>query len=85
MSFLVKQPSLPQAQAGSQQQESTYREADPIGLGYGREVWGSHWISKDYNWRTAYGGQNKAEWQYASIAAAYRAGPIDFVGKVFRD
>lgn len=85
MSFLVKQPSLPQAQAGSQQQESTYREADPIGLGYGCEVWGSHWISKDFNWKTAKAKNNQPDYQYASIAAAYRAGPIDFVGKVFQD
>jgi len=24
-------------------------------------------------------------WQYCSIAAAYRAGPIDYIGKIFRD
>lgn len=85
MSFLAKQPALPQSTPAESQQQSTYREADPIGLGYGREVWGSHWISRDFNWRTAYGGQNRSEWQYASIAAAYRVGPIDFLGKVYRD
>lgn len=83
MSFLVKQPALPQSQVGDTQQLSTYREAEPIGMGYGRDVWGSHWLSDAYNRRTAYGGQGRAEWQYCSIAAAYRIGPIDYVGRVY--
>lgn len=54
-------------------------------MGWGRDVWGAHWQSQPYNRHTAYGGQNRPEWQYVSMLAVYRRGPIDYVGRVFRD
>ena len=84
MSFLVKQPNAPAAAiAGSVKHSSTFKEGDPVALGWGREVFASYWISAQYDEHTAYGGQNKPEWQYASIAARYCKGPVDFVGKVY--
>ncbi len=85
MSFLAKTPKLPPTAPAELQQASSYKEADPVPLGYGRDVFGSHWLCQPYNWRTAYGGQSRPEWQYCSIAAGYRTGPIDYIGKVFLD
>ncbi len=64
---------------------SSYKEGEPVGFGWGRSVYSSQWISKQYEEHTAYGGAQKPEWQYASIAARYCKGPIDFVGKVWSD
>ena len=85
MSFLAKAPQIPASTAQDALQFSTYREADPVPMGYGRDFFASRWLCEPYNWRTAYGGQGKPEWQYCSIAAQYRDGPIDFVGKIKRD
>ena len=85
MSFLVKQPALPQSAANDLAPVSTYQEGNPVPMGWGREVYGSQWLCQPYNRRTASAGSNKPEWQYCSIAAAYCLGPIDFVGKVFQD
>src|SRR4051812_47430355 len=85
MSFLAKSPRLPSTTTSEAQQASSYKEADPIPLGYGRDVFGSHWLCQPYNARQANGGQNQPPWEMRSIAAAYRTGPIDFIGKVYFD
>ncbi|MBI5692591.1 MAG: hypothetical protein HZC55_21120 [Verrucomicrobia bacterium] len=85
MSFLAKSPQLPASTAQDAAQFSTYREADPVPIGFGRDFFASRWLCEPYDWRTAPGGQRGQEWQYCSIAAMYRDGPIDFVGKVKRD
>lgn len=85
MSFAAKSPQLPSSTLQDSAQFSTYREADPVPIGYGRDFFASRWLCEPYDWRTAYGGQGKAEWQYCSIGAEYRDGPINFVGKVKRD
>ena len=82
MSFLAKQPQLPQATAQDGPAFSTYKEGDAVPIGFGRDFFVSHWLSNKYDEHTAFGGQGKPEWQYCSIAAEYRSGPIDFVGKV---
>ncbi|MCX6953827.1 MAG: hypothetical protein NTV51_16890, partial [Verrucomicrobia bacterium] len=85
MSFLVKTPSLPQSAAGSDPKHSSgYRAADVVPVGWGREVFPSKWISDKYASHTTV-EKNGAERQYCSIAAAYCAGPIDFIGFVFAD
>lgn len=85
MSFMSKSPSLTQTAPDAAQQASSYKEADPVPAGWGNDVYGSHWLCKDYNWREAYGGEGKPRWQYCSIAAAYCAGPVARVGRVFAD
>ncbi len=82
MSFLVKQPALPQTDSAEQQLGSGYREADTVGMGFGRDPWPSHWICDAYNRHTAPHGQ-QPEWQYASIAAVYRTGVLKRVGRVY--
>lgn len=85
MAFLIKQPQLPQSAANDLAPVSTYQEGNPIPLFFGRDVFGAQWLTQPYNWRTAYGGQNQPDWQYCSILAGYAIGPINFVGKFFRD
>lgn len=82
MSFLVKQQSLP-ASDSETQRVSSYTEADPVGFGLGKDVWAPHWLSQAFNRRTAPSGANMPDWQYASIAAGYRMGPIKYVGRVW--
>lgn len=83
MSFLAKTPQLTTAQDLSN--TSSYKEAEPVPIGYGTDFFASHWLCDAYNWRTAVAGSNKPDWQYCSIAAGYRDGPVDFVGRVKRD
>ena len=86
MSFLVKAPTLPQSAAGADAKHSSgYKAADVVPVGWGRDVFPSKWISNKYDVHTQRNGETKPEWQYCSMAAAYRDGPIDFVGKVFSD
>jgi|GEM_PF-3368248 hypothetical protein len=82
MSFLSKSPKLPATATATTPQQSSYKEAEPVGIGFGREMLGSHWLSDAFNWVESYGGANQANWQFASIAFALCAGPIDFIGKV---
>ncbi|HEY1107445.1 MAG TPA: hypothetical protein VGE76_02395, partial [Opitutaceae bacterium] len=82
MSFLAKNPQMPASTAQNTSQVSTYREADPVPLGFGRDFFPSRWLCEPHSPEKAYGGQNQPEWQYRSIAAMYCAGPIDFVGIV---
>lgn len=84
MSFSAKSPRLPQTSSSEAQQASSYKEADAVPLGWGRDVFGSHWLCQPYHWRTASGG-NGSDYQFCSIAAAYRIGRVDFVGKVFQE
>jgi hypothetical protein len=84
MSFLVKAPKL-SAPAAQQQQMPSYQEAEPVPLGYGRALLAAHWLSDAFNWREAPAGKNEPNWQYASIAFALGAGPIDYVGLIKRD
>lgn len=82
MSFLNKNPQMPASTAQGASQVSSYREAEPVPLGFGRDWFPSHWLCAPHSPRTAYGGEQRPEWQYRSIAAGYCEGPIDFVGKV---
>lgn len=82
MSFLTKNPKLSESAAQGPSQVSSYKEAEPVPLGFGRDFYPSHWLCDPHSPRTAYGGQNRPEWEYRSIAAEYCEGPIDFVGKV---
>lgn len=86
MSFLRPSPNLPQA-AGTvdAKHNSGYKAADVVALGWGRDLFPSKWVSDKYDKHTQRAGDNRPEWQYCSIAAVYRKGPIDYVGKVFRD
>jgi hypothetical protein len=84
MSFLVKTPALPQTPAEAQR-ASSYKEADPIPLGWGDDAYGSHWLCQPFNWREATAGSNQPNYQYCSIISGYMIGPIDRIGKVFRD
>lgn len=86
MSFLAKQPQLPQSTAAADPKyNSGYKAAEIIPLGWGRDLFPSKWISNKYDEHTQRAGSQKPDWQYCSIAAAYRKGPIDYVGKVYRD
>ena len=85
MSFAAKPDTNVPSATTDPKHSSSYKEGEPVGLGWGRDVWPSNWISDRYDEHTAYGGQNKPEWQYASIAARYCKGPVDFVGKVYQD
>jgi len=84
MSFLIKSPKLSSAGAGAMPATS-YREAEPMPLGYGRGKPQTHWLSDAFNWREAAAGKNEPAHQYASIAFSLGAGPIDGVGIMKQD
>lgn len=84
MSFLVKAPKLSMP-AAAQQQMASYREAEPVPLGYGNRLLPAHWLSDAFDWREAPAGKNEPPYQYASIAFALGAGPIDRVGIMKQD
>ncbi len=71
MSFMTKQPKLPNTSTTAQERASSYREADPVPIGYGCQPYGSHWLSQQYAWVSVPAGQ-QGKWQYYSIAAGYR-------------
>ncbi|MES2692795.1 MAG: hypothetical protein V4773_04925 [Verrucomicrobiota bacterium] len=86
MSFLAKTPQMPQSTATDSSPVSTYREAESVPTGYGRDRFVSHWLSHPYNKTTRpTENQTQSEMSVCSIAAGYREGPIDFVGKIWRD
>ena len=80
MSFLAKTPKLPDNAFTAQQQQSTYQNAEVVPIGYGDDMFPSHWLSDAYDRKTA--PAQGSNWQYASIVALYRKGPIDWVGQV---
>ena len=86
MSFLVKQPTLPQgAAAADPKLSSGYKAAEVVPLGWGREIFPSKWISNKYDERKVPGEKNQPERQLCSILAAYEIGACDFIGFVFNN
>ena len=85
MSFLAKTPQVPQSAMQEGSQVSTYREAETVPHGYGGDRYVSHWLSDKYDKKTRPTEKNKPDMEMCSIAAGYRSGPIDYVGKVWRD
>jgi hypothetical protein len=85
MSFLVKSPKLAGIGANQQAQASSYREAEPIPVGFGQNLFGAHWLCDAFNWREAPAGSNKPNYQYCSIAFGLRAGVLRRVGLLKQD
>ena len=83
MSFLVKTPQLPTSTAQETAQFSTYRESDPVPFGYGRDRFPSRWLCQPYNWTKREVAANQPQMEICSIAAQYRDGPVDFVGRIW--